>query len=114
MGCLARPWPSTCRGYLKEEIGSLQKTVHELSSRLESANDPTVRDRLREAKDRLGAASQEGDLVDIVRRSDGRLREYHPKLNAVRWKQISIVFQVAMNALNQVYTFGNQLCEAIR
>ena len=111
---LATPLSSTYRGYLKEEIGSLQKTVHELSSRLESANDPTVRDRLREAKDRLGAASQEGDLVDIVRRSDGRLREYHPKLNAVRWKQISIVFQGAMNALNPVYTVGNQIVEAIR
>src|SRR5207247_8685919 len=76
---LATPLSSTYRGYLKEEIGSLQKTVHELSSRLESANDPTVRDRLREAKDRLGAASQEGDLVDIVRRPDGRLRDDDPK-----------------------------------
>jgi len=42
------------------------------------------------------------------------LREYHPKLNAVRWKQISIVFQGAMNALNPVYTVGDQIIEAIR
>src|SRR5256885_5130727 len=66
------------------------------------------------AKTRLAAASQNGDLVDITRRPDGRLKEYHPKLNAVRWKQISIVFQGAMNALNPVYTVGRQITETIR
>src|SRR5256885_10740611 len=69
---------------------------------------------LGEATARFQAANQEGDLLGITRLKDGRLRGYHPKLNAVRWKQISIVFQGAMNALNPVYTVGNQIVEAIR
>ena len=35
------------------------------------------------------------------------------ELNAVRWKDISIVFQGAMNALNPVRTVGDQIAEAI-
>lgn len=34
-------------------------------------------------------------------------------LNKVRWKEISIVFQGAMNALNPVRTVGDQIAEAI-
>ena len=36
------------------------------------------------------------------------------KINDVRWKEIAIVFQGAMNALNPVRTVGDQLAEAIR
>ncbi len=35
------------------------------------------------------------------------------RLNEVRWKEISIVFQGAMNALNPVRTVGDQIAEAI-
>ncbi len=35
------------------------------------------------------------------------------EINAVRWKDISIVFQGAMNALNPVRTVGDQIAEAI-
>lgn len=35
------------------------------------------------------------------------------EINAVRWKDISIVFQGAMNALNPVRTVGEQIAEAI-
>ena len=35
------------------------------------------------------------------------------ELNLVRWKEISIVFQGAMNALNPVRTVGDQISEAI-
>jgi peptide/nickel transport system permease protein len=35
------------------------------------------------------------------------------ELNIVRWKEISIVFQGAMNALNPVRTVGDQIAEAI-
>jgi oligopeptide/dipeptide ABC transporter ATP-binding protein len=35
------------------------------------------------------------------------------EINAVRWKEISIVFQGAMNALNPVRTIGDQIAEAI-
>ncbi len=35
------------------------------------------------------------------------------ELNHIRWKEISIVFQGAMNALNPVRTVGDQIAEAI-
>jgi peptide/nickel transport system ATP-binding protein len=45
---------------------------------------------------------------DIVTLDDDEMRE------EIRWKEISIVFQGAMNALNPVYSVGNQIVEAIR
>src|SRR2546427_476439 len=76
--------------------------------------DKAARDALREAQARYAGASQEVDLVDIGRQSDGRRREYHPKLNEIRWKEIAMVFQGAMNALNPVYAVGDQIIEAIQ
>src|SRR5688500_16987747 len=35
------------------------------------------------------------------------------ELRRVRWKEISMIFQGAMNALNPVYTVGDQIVEAI-
>lgn len=35
-------------------------------------------------------------------------------INAVRWRDISVVFQGAMNALNPVHTVGHQIAEPIR
>jgi len=46
-------------------------------------------------------------------RKDGRLREYDNQLNKIRWKQISMIFQGAMNALNPVHAVGDQIVEAI-
>ena len=110
---LEHPLSETYRKHLDPEIDALRKKVDSLTDRWE-ANDQTVRRPLVEARKRLAAATQEGDLIDITRLKDGRLREYHPKLNAVRWKQISMVFQGAMNALNPVYTVGDQIVEAIQ
>ena len=111
---LQHPLSVTYREYLVAEIQALKQEVDTLSQRLESGGGEEAKRRLREARDRLAAATQQGDLIEVVRRRDGRLREYHPKLNAIRWKQISIVFQGAMNALNPVYTVGDQVIEAIR
>jgi peptide/nickel transport system ATP-binding protein len=36
------------------------------------------------------------------------------QMEAVRWKEISMIFQGAMNALNPVRTIGDQISEAIR
>ena len=36
------------------------------------------------------------------------------EMNAVRWKEISLITQSAMNALDPVYTAGDQIVEAIR
>ncbi|TFG72957.1 MAG: ABC transporter ATP-binding protein [Anaerolineales bacterium] len=37
----------------------------------------------------------------------------YPELLKVRWSQIAMVFQAAMNALNPVYTVGDQIIEAM-
>jgi len=38
----------------------------------------------------------------------------HQELRSVRWQQIAIVFQGAMNSLNPVHTIGEQIAEPIR
>jgi len=110
---LEHPLSDTYRSYLTAEVTELHAKVRDLTRRAETG-DATARRQLADATARYTAATGEGDLLDITRRPQGRLREYHPKLNAIRWKQISIVFQGAMNALNPVYTVGDQIVEAIR
>ena len=45
--------------------------------------------------------------TDLLSLTDDKMRE-------VRWKNISIVFQGAMNALNPVFKIGDQIIEAIK
>ena len=113
LAALENPLAETYRQYLAKEIGTLERRVDDASNRV-AAGDAKMRRVLGEATARFQAANQEGDLLGITRLKDGRLRGYHPKLNAIRWKQISIVFQGAMNALNPVYTVGDQIVEAIQ
>jgi peptide/nickel transport system ATP-binding protein len=47
------------------------------------------------------------DGIDLINMPEEILRKN------IRWKRISIVFQGAMNALNPVYTVGDQIMEAI-
>jgi len=53
----------------------------------------------------------EGEIVfkgkDLVKLDEDEMREN------IRWKEISIVFQGAMNALNPVYSIGDQIIEPI-
>jgi peptide/nickel transport system ATP-binding protein len=44
--------------------------------------------------------------VDLVPLSEAEMRRY-------RWRHIAMVFQAAMNALNPVYTVGDQIIEAL-
>lgn len=48
------------------------------------------------------------DSLDVTKLDEEDLRE------KIRWKKVSIVFQGAMNALNPVYSVGDQIVEAIR
>ncbi|MEM2991495.1 MAG: ATP-binding cassette domain-containing protein, partial [Halobacteria archaeon] len=48
------------------------------------------------------------DAVDVTKLDEEEMRE------KIRWKKVSIVFQGAMNALNPVYSVGDQIVEAIR
>jgi len=40
-------------------------------------------------------------------------REIESGINAIRWSQISMIFQSAMNAFNPVYRVGDQIAEAL-
>ncbi len=53
------------------------------------------------------------NLLKITMRKDGRLKEYDSEMNKIRWKEISMIFQGAMNALNPVHAVGDQIIEAI-
>ena len=50
----------------------------------------------------------------ILFRGEDLLNLKDEQMRAVRWKGISIVFQGAMNALNPLFTVGDQIVEAIR
>jgi peptide/nickel transport system ATP-binding protein len=41
-------------------------------------------------------------------------KQQEQKMQAIRWKQISVIFQSAMNAFNPVYRVGDQIMEALR
>ena len=47
------------------------------------------------------------DGIEITRMSEAELRR------KIRWKKISMIFQGAMNALNPVYTVGDQITEPL-
>jgi len=53
------------------------------------------------------------DLLEISMRKDGSLDDYNEKIRAIRWKDISMIFQGAMNAFNPVFRVGDQIAEAI-
>jgi peptide/nickel transport system ATP-binding protein len=41
-------------------------------------------------------------------------KQQEQKMQAIRWKQISVIFQSAMNAFNPVYRVGDQIMEALQ
>lgn len=62
--------------------------------------------RLLPSAGRITAGQVLFDGVDLLALTDREMREY-------RWKELAMVFQSAMNALNPVYTVGHQIREAI-
>jgi len=54
-----------------------------------------------------GAAALAAQAIDVLKVSDGQLR-------ALRWKELAIVFQSAMNALNPVIDIGTQIMDVFR
>lgn len=53
------------------------------------------------------------DLLKISMRSDGSLDVFNEEIRKIRWKEISMIFQAALNAFNPVYKVGDQIVEAI-
>lgn len=53
------------------------------------------------------------DLLKISLKSDGSLDVFNEEIRKIRWKEISMIFQAALNAFNPVYKVGDQIVEAI-
>jgi peptide/nickel transport system ATP-binding protein len=54
------------------------------------------------------------NILSISMRKDGRLDDFNEDIRKIRWKEISMIFQGAMNAFNPVFKVGDQIIEAIR
>src|SRR5580704_11297924 len=54
-----------------------------------------------------GTSGPDGQPVDVLKLAPGQLR-------ALRWKELAIVFQSAMNALNPVIDIGAQIVDVIK
>ena len=63
--------------------------------------------RLLPAEGRITSGSVVYGGVNLLQLSEAQMRSY-------RWKQMAIIFQGAMNALNPVQRIGSQIVEAIR
>ncbi len=54
------------------------------------------------------------DILTPSLKKDGTLKPYRQEIRELRWKEISMIFQGAMNAFNPVQKVGDQIIEAIR
>jgi len=64
--------------------------------------------------DRLHALTYFYDLLGKSKLKDGRLDDFNDEIRKIRWKEISMIFQGAMNAFNPVFRVGDQIIEAIQ
>jgi oligopeptide/dipeptide ABC transporter ATP-binding protein len=96
--------------FFKKEYEKLKRERRRLAQDRRSR----TREDLKDVQNRLDALEERYNLLAITRLPDGRLKEYEPEMNVVRWKEISMIFQGAMNAFNPVYTIGAQIMEAIQ
>ena len=53
------------------------------------------------------------DLLKLSMRPDGKLDDFNEEIRKIRWRDISMIFQGAMNAFNPVFKVGDQIVEAI-
>src|SRR4030042_1441491 len=67
-----------------------------------------------ELTDRIHALTYHYDLLAKSKMKDGRLAEFNEYIRKIRWKEISMIFQGAMNAFNPVFRVGDQIIEAIQ
>ena len=54
------------------------------------------------------------EILNPSVKKDGRLDAYRQEIRDLRWDEISMIFQGAMNAFNPVHKVGTQIIEAIR
>ncbi|HIJ17057.1 MAG TPA: ABC transporter ATP-binding protein [Thermoplasmata archaeon] len=70
--------------------------------------------KVTELKHKLSALTYSNDLLGKSMRKDGSLDDWNEEIRKVRWSEISMIFQGAMNAFNPVFKIGDQIVEAIQ
>lgn len=92
---------------LLEEEGATVREVQDILERIDERSEDDVKLEIQEVVDRdLGGF--------LARRKRRRIeREIEERMSSIRWGQISMIFQSAMNAFNPVYKIGDQIVEAI-
>jgi len=73
-----------------------------------------IADEAGELTDRIHALTYFYDLLGKSKLADGRLDDFNEEIRKIRWKEISMIFQGAMNAFNPVFKVGDQIIEAIQ
>ena len=95
----------------EKEIQGLRKRLQKLESGPRNAQtDAEVND----LGLRLASLEYSYDLLGKSKHKDGRLDEFNDEIRKIRWKEISMIFQGAMNAFNPVFKIGDQIVEAIQ
>jgi len=109
---------------LRGRLTSLLSERKDIEQRAEQAKSPPTpeqKERMQkitaeanEATDRLRALTYYYDLLGKSKLKDGRLDEFNEEIRKIRWKEISMIFQGAMNAFDPVFRVGDQIMEAIQ
>ncbi|UCE90906.1 MAG: ABC transporter ATP-binding protein [Methanobacteriota archaeon] len=92
----------------KGEISRVKRKLSELNQAGRGSSQEAE-----ELRDRLAALTYSFDLLGLSTRKDGSLDDYNEDIRRIRWTQISMIFQGAMNAFNPVFKVGDQIVEAI-
>ncbi|MGQ9587229.1 MAG: oligopeptide/dipeptide ABC transporter ATP-binding protein [Thermoplasmata archaeon] len=101
---------------LEEKKGIVNK-VAQTKSEDDAAQEQRLQEIAQEAgelTERIRALTYDYDLLGKSRLKDGRLDDFNEEIRKIRWKEISMIFQGAMNAFNPVFRVGDQIVEAIR
>jgi len=89
----------------EEEI--FLEEIEEILATKDNVEPETLKEMLQDA----ARAETTGFFAD--RRKRKIEKEIEEKMSAIRWSQISMIFQSAMNAFNPVYRVGDQIAEAL-
>ncbi|HEU0001538.1 MAG TPA: ABC transporter ATP-binding protein [Ktedonobacteraceae bacterium] len=92
--------------YYPREKGEALLSVDAISKDASGADVITMGAIEEDANNRL-PAEIDGESINLLRLSPARLRK-------IRWNDLAIVFQSAMNALNPVMTIGAQITDVLR
>lgn len=100
---------------LKESPKARQRELSRVKRKLDRVDQAIggSAPEVEELKDRLAALNYSFDLIGLSKRKDGSLDDYNEEIRKIRWTQISMIFQGAMNAFNPVFKVGDQIVEAI-